>query len=154
MKIRARVNIDKALEAGLKKGAKIVVEEFVKALERSVLVVQGLAKQLAPVRTGTLRRSISRRVTGVKGVVGSNLKYAAIQEFGGTTGPHVIRPKNKKALFWPGATHPVKSVNHPGSKIKPKRYLRGALEQGISDIQKFFDQAAKAIVYRIFRRGG
>ncbi|WP_343073091.1 hypothetical protein [Clostridium sp. YIM B02569] len=27
-----------------------------------------------------------------------------------------IRPKNKKALYWKGAAHPVKQVNHPGTK--------------------------------------
>jgi len=30
--------------------------------------------------------------------------------------PHIIRPKNKKALFWRGAKHPVKMVRHPGTK--------------------------------------
>ena len=25
-------------------------------------------------------------------------------------------PKDKKALYWPGAAHPVRKVNHPGSK--------------------------------------
>lgn len=32
------------------------------------------------------------------------------------TRPHVIRPRKKRALFWPGAGHPVKRVNHPGTK--------------------------------------
>jgi hypothetical protein len=32
------------------------------------------------------------------------------------TKPHVIRPRKKRALFWPGAGHPVKRVNHPGTK--------------------------------------
>jgi len=32
------------------------------------------------------------------------------------TPPHIIRPKNKKALYWRGAKHPVKLVHHPGSK--------------------------------------
>lgn len=32
------------------------------------------------------------------------------------TPPHIIRPKNKKALYWPGAAHPVKLVHHPGTK--------------------------------------
>lgn len=27
-----------------------------------------------------------------------------------------IRPRNKKALFWPGARHPVARVQHPGSR--------------------------------------
>lgn len=30
--------------------------------------------------------------------------------------PHVIEPKNKKYLYWKGAAHPVKKVNHPGTK--------------------------------------
>lgn len=37
--------------------------------------------------------------------------------------PHIIKPKKAKALFWKGASHPVKAVHHPGSKpyaiIKP-----------------------------------
>ena len=27
--------------------------------------------------------------------------------------------KNKRFLYWKGAKHPVKQVNHPGSKAKP-----------------------------------
>lgn len=30
--------------------------------------------------------------------------------------PHTITPKNGKALYWKGAAHPVKKVNHPGTK--------------------------------------
>ena len=41
----------------------------------------------------------------------SNVNYAAAVEYG--TSPHVIKPVNKKALFWPGARHPVAQVNHP-----------------------------------------
>lgn len=36
------------------------------------------------------------------------------------TDPHVILPSKKRALFWPSASHPVKRVNHPGTK--PQRY--------------------------------
>ena len=31
-------------------------------------------------------------------------------------GKYPIRPKNKKALFWPGARHPVAGVMHPYSR--------------------------------------
>ena len=55
--------------------------------------------------------------------VGSDRHYAAIHQLGGKTAPHKIVPKNKKALFWPGAKHPVKSVNHPGSKIPARPYF-------------------------------
>lgn len=40
--------------------------------------------------------------------------YGVFLELG--TPPHLIKPKNKKALFWEGAAHPVKQVIHPGSK--------------------------------------
>ena len=35
--------------------------------------------------------------------------------------------KNKRFLYWKGAKHPVKKVNHPGSKAKP--YLIPAFNQ-------------------------
>ena len=55
--------------------------------------------------------------------IGTNVVYAAIHQFGGTTAAHVIRPRNKKALAWPGGPGPRKSVNHPGSKIPARPFL-------------------------------
>lgn len=31
------------------------------------------------------------------------------------TRPHMIYPRVKRALFWPGARHPVGAVHHPGT---------------------------------------
>ena len=74
--------------------------------------------------TGRLRASITRRVRGGDTVeVGTNVVYAAIHQFGGKTGPRTIRPKRKKALAWPGARHPVRSVRHPGSKVPARPFL-------------------------------
>lgn len=73
--------------------------------------------------TGRLAASITSRFTARSASVGTNVAYAAIHQFGGRTGPHVIRPKHKKALFWSGAKHPVKSVNHPGSTIPARPFL-------------------------------
>ncbi len=42
------------------------------------------------------------------------VRYGGILEEGSK--PHIIRPKNKKALYWKGASHPVKAVKHPGTK--------------------------------------
>ena len=55
----------------------------------------------------------------------SNIKYARGVEEG--TSPHIIRAKGKKALYWRGARHPVRKVNHPGSRAKP--YLIPAFEK-------------------------
>jgi phage virion morphogenesis protein len=73
---------------------------------------------------GGLAASISRSFNSYQAVVGSNKKYAAIHQFGGKTGPHIIRPKRKQALFWPGAKHPARSVNHPGSDIPARPFLK------------------------------
>lgn len=49
--------------------------------------------------------------------------YAAIHQFGGRTKPHVIRPKTKQGLMFPGAPHPLKKVDHPGSRIPARPML-------------------------------
>lgn len=75
------------------------------------------------VKTARLRNSITARGYSDRAEVGTNVIYAAIHQLGGRTSPRVIKPKNAKALFWPGAKHPVKSVQHPGSKIPARPFL-------------------------------
>jgi hypothetical protein len=62
------------------------------------------------------------RITGYWGSFA--VEYAIYVEQG--TGPYVIFPRNKKALFWEGASHPVKVVHHPGNRPRP--YLVPAAE--------------------------
>jgi hypothetical protein len=68
--------------------------------------------------TGALRGSygVVKPSEGVRHV-GSSLEYADFVEFG--TDPHEILPKNAKALWWPGAAHPVRRVQHPGTRAQP-----------------------------------
>ena len=89
------------------------------------------------VKTGHLRRGITTNVGNMEVTVHtSNIKYARGVEEG--TRPHTIRAKNKKALYWKGAKHPVKSVRHPGSRAKP--FLIPAFEKEkevlIRDLEK------------------
>jgi len=78
--------------------------------------------------TGHLRDSIRYRLLGQNAVaVGTNRVYAAIHQLGGRTPARTILPVRKKALYWPGAAHPVKSVRHPGSLIPARPFL------GLSD---------------------
>lgn len=115
-------------ETGLRRALNRQSDEVRQALIRTGIDVENRAKQLCPVDTGRLRSSIVHRIDGagrVSGItVGTNVSYAADVEYG--TAPHVIAPRNKKALFWPGAAHPVAKVNHPGTKAKP--FMRPALE--------------------------
>jgi phage gpG-like protein len=49
--------------------------------------------------------------------VGTDRPYAAVHQLGAK--PYVITPNKMKGLFWPGAKHPVKKVNHPGFPPRP-----------------------------------
>ena len=96
------------------------------AVKKSTLNIQRNAKAKVPAKTGHLRRSIATKVSGTEGEVNtSNVKYAIMVEKG--TRAHTITPKSRKALYWQGARHPVKKVNHPGSAAKP--YLIPAFKQ-------------------------
>lgn len=90
-----------------------------RSLARGLKMGRGPAKILQD--TGRLAASITTQYDNLSAVVGTNVKYAAIHQFGGTTPPHVIRPKNKKALAFSGRV--VKKVNHPGSKIPARPFL-------------------------------
>lgn len=89
-----------------------------------------LSGKVLNVRTGTLRRSIGREISQsgnkIDGFVGSNLKYAAIHEFGG-----IIRAKNKPYLMFPinGGWVRTKQV-----KIPERSYLRSTLREQENNI--------------------
>jgi HK97 gp10 family phage protein len=67
-------------------------------------------------------------------MAGTNVEYATHVEYG--TAPHEIRPKNKKALYWKGAEHPVAVVHHPGTAAQP--FLRPGFEAVRPKAQKIF----------------
>jgi phage gpG-like protein len=74
-------------------------------------------------------------------VVGTNVAYAAIHQFGGQTKPHVIRPKFKRALAFGGVV--VRQVQHPGSKIPARPFLALTPEDGedlIADAEDFLQE--------------
>ena len=89
-------------------------------------------KILVPRKTGNLGRSIHLgAVTPSRAETIASASYAAYVETG--TRPHVIRPKNRKALRWAasgdarlsgsprsgGRVRFAKRVNHPGTRAKP-----------------------------------
>jgi len=83
-------------------------------------IMEGYAKQYASWtdRMGHARQSLHGGVDMRDGqyvlYLSHGMEYGIWLEKG--TRPHEIKPKDKKALFWRGAKHPVKKVMHPGSK--------------------------------------
>jgi hypothetical protein len=113
------------------------------------LLVKRGAMEEAPVDTGRLRTSISEGMRihsgGLTAVIQPNVDYAYWVHQG--TRSHVILPKNKKALYWKGAEHPVKRVNHPGTKPNPfmVRGVERYENEGYSYFLGKVDQAIKIL---------
>ena len=131
MEIKVSVEIKGAL---LKKMMS-VPEEVATGITRAGMIrlveaIEAKAVKLVPVRTSNLQRSITSNVSpdGKKGEIRATAPYAKyVHEGTGLFGPfhQLIRPKTKKALFWPGALHPVKSVKGQ----KPNPFFTRALAQ-------------------------
>ena len=125
----------------LKDTSENVRSDVQKVLKKSGFNIEAKAKlnitNNGSVKTGHLRRGVTTDIGNMEVTVHtSNIKYARGVEEG--TRPHTIRAKNKKALYWKGAKHPVKSVRHPGSRAKP--FLMPAFEKEkeviIKDLEK------------------
>src|SRR5574343_128132 len=119
------------------------------ALELQKLVIFKLTGRVLNVRSGALRRSIQQEVdrigTAIWGKVFSSgdVKYAGIHEFGGHTPPHIIEPKKADAVRFVigGKVIFAKRVNHPGSKMPERSYLRSSLKQSAPNISRELKEA-------------
>jgi phage gpG-like protein len=106
------------------------------------VVQDKLSGQVLQAKTGALKASISATVDadakGFKARVFSSgdVKYAAIQEYGGQTPAHDILPSKAKALAFVvgGKLAFAKVVHHPGSRIPARSYLRSSLSDMAAEI--------------------
>ncbi len=103
---RVRVRMEGGFFARLHEAIRPTMENVAKDIEADI-------RRNAPVDSGDLVRSIKRRGTTI--TIGTD--YWHFVEYG--TRGHIIRPRTKKALWWPDAQHPVKKVYHPGTKAQP-----------------------------------
>jgi hypothetical protein len=111
-------------------------------------------KSTGPLYQGVRSEQIEERDSITGRVYVEGVPYAAIQEYGGVTPPHVIEAVNGKALAFmspaslglssgggSNALVMVKKVNHPGSRIPERTYarlalvqMRGGFEDGIREV--------------------
>ncbi|MEU3452176.1 hypothetical protein ABZ671_00835 [Micromonospora sp. NPDC006766] len=122
MSVRVKVRVS---QAGIT--AMMHQEWLYEELERRADRVIAVAAATAPKRSGDyVRRLRKERITGARtaGVrVVAGADHSLILERGSR--PHIIEPKHGEALHWPGAHHPVRRVNHPGTPAM--HILRNAL---------------------------
>jgi len=98
-----------------------IVQDFAKIAKEAM-------QHEAPERTGALKRGIRYRTFG--SVESAYARFYDEEEYAffviEGTRPHDIYPREKQALFWPGAEHPVPFVHHPGTRADdfPERAMR------------------------------
>lgn len=124
--------------------------------------IKTLMEQLAPVRTGRLRNSITIiKNPGYRNIGPQGVPYAVYQEFGTATRGefggtvYVIKPKTPGGLLhfqvneeWVSA----KEVHHPG--IPPHPYARPAARQGLANIAEKYAVMGAEILMQGRRYGG
>ncbi len=104
-------------------------------------------KRETPRRTGRLQRSQRlKRKSLLKWEFTEGEKYGLFLRRGVPASKiNPILPVRKKALWWPGAAHPVMAVrNHPGIKKNP--YWERGLKNAKGDLRKAGEQAGENIV--------
>lgn len=103
-----------------------VVRRFLESFARQVEAQAKInVTTLGLVKTGNLRRSIHSNPVQSNGpfrasvTVSADANYASFMELG--TRPHVIRPRNAKALRFTQGSRVVFAtrVNHPGTRARP-----------------------------------
>lgn len=101
-----------------------------------------------PWRTGNLTLSFRKQVGRMWARWYPTAPYAIYVQKG--VEPFIMRPKNKKALYWPGAAHPVRSVKNPGFKGNP--FMNKILDLAQPEINTLFanslDRVTEALAER------
>ena len=111
----------------------------------SAILAKNTVKGVVPWLTGFLTQTFKADIQNLTLRWFPTASYAPFVEFG--TRPHVILPKEKQALFWPGAAHPVRSVNHPGTRANP--FMERIISYSQAEIENTFMIAAQQITKAI-----
>ena len=124
--------------------------------KRSTITVQGKARGKAPVDLGRLRSDIGTEVDTAQpplwGKIGTSVFYAPYQERGTGTfvGKGVHWPPGKALGLWAKrhggwtGSEIASIIGHHGG-LRPKKFMRGGLEDSLSAIRGFVDDLGREI---------
>lgn len=164
-----RIKITPELQSALNSPGSVVNTTFIGGIEKSIIHIQGeVKKNIVPgwgmgytskfqsYFTGKLNRSVVYVMSGLKGILGANTAYDAIQEEGGD-----IRPKTAKALFIPLSSRGRKVGPQKGGgsglvygkdfifmqkvTIKPKHYFQRGIDSGMPRVLEILKETVQEI---------
>lgn len=116
----------------------------------SAILAKNTTRDTVPWRTGFLTQTFQAAMQGLQLRWYPTASYARYVQFG--TAPHMIYPKDKLALFWEGASHPVKSVFHPGTQAND--YMGRIMAASTGEINETFGTALNLIVAALAQGNG
>jgi len=142
--------------AGLPDALRAALAEKVGSLAQDLyeqVTGANLSGDVLNARSGRLRDSIQIQQHAGDGRTGADIfadgsvPYAAIQEFGGKTAAHEILPNKSRSLAFlmNGKQIFSRRVEHPGSVIPARSYLRSALSDQSDEIVQDLAQVAISI---------
>ncbi|MDZ5782107.1 HK97 gp10 family phage protein [Marinococcus luteus] len=134
-----KLNVD---QAGVRELADKLREGLEKAHDLSTQEVWGNLMEHSPQDQGRLAGSWKYRRTGsFRSLISTSVSYAMVQNDG--VDPFTIRPKNGQALYWKGAAHPVKKVEHPG--FKGKHYIEQSIDEAGERHEEFVRSSLRKV---------
>lgn len=135
---------------------KVLDREVQRAADRLANRVRSkLADDVLQRQTGRLWRSVTTDKPGEgQREVGTNVKYAAIHEFGGIIPAHFVRPVRKQALSWEVGGIRYFSRGHmiPDVRIPKRPYMRPSMEEVRPEIVAHARQRITTILAEAARR--
>lgn len=120
-----------------------LVTEIANVYQANIKREAPVNKQKGGASAGTLQSSIRVENHGPlesRVFQDRNIAPYAIYVLKGTPA-HMIRPKHKKALFWPGLKNPVKWARHPGTEANPfwDRGVQSSQSEKQANIDEFVE---------------
>lgn len=136
------------LIAGFKKAPETIKTNLQTAINTAALQITQSVKSFTPHVTGNLQSSIYPEFGFLRAVISPHKDYAIyVHEGTGIYGIHgtPIVPTTKKALYWKGALHPVRSVR--GQRANPFMVngMNAALPEVNATFQKQVDKTLEVI---------
>jgi len=122
------------------------------AIRMVTLVKTKLSGEVLNVRTGRLRRSIHYSMESAGAVttviVGTNVAYAPIHEFGGVIPAHLVQARNAQALRFSmnGKTVFAKSAHIPAIKMPKRSFLQSSLEQLMPEMRQAMVTSVQGVI--------
>ncbi|RJQ67337.1 MAG: hypothetical protein C4519_24380 [Desulfobacteraceae bacterium] len=144
MAYELKINNLAELQAAFKKSPKIIGKELETATKNAGKLILKTEKEEVPVRTATLKRSITMDYRPISVAIYPTVKYALPVHEGSK--PHTITPVRKKVLAFKigGKKVFARRVNHPGNK--PNKFVDRTVSKTDRGVNNLFDKALDAVI--------